>query len=334
MKSLFIGAFATIIFCSASLADITLSGTQLLRSYEIDDNALRERPTGRAGLTSYRYLSEVGGVNFELHATLPPEISQGLLSIEYDSGRPDGRRAYIRTRTEEFSIPMHDWVLVPTANYANSEYSAVVSLLGGEGSFLSFHARYHPALEETLLGLRMLQADLLPLDLSAARDLPKLDGQTVFGPGESRRLPATIQRAIRAASAIELRLKASDPYPDSWILTDVGSAVAVMTRLEAGLIVAEPKIHYHFWTCISRERCEQTGKVDVLGDLNEVLTETPWQDLNPLVWDAAENLSGYSAVFRTLKSEFPQEWNSFLESLPSVTSPVIETPNVIPKGFN
>lgn len=313
---------------ASALADVTLSGTQLLRSFEIESNELRERPTGRAGLTSYRFLTQVGGVNFELLAELPDELVDDLQRIEYDPAQPDGSRLRLYTQDTTYIVPLYDWILIPTIHYADSPFSAVVSLLGGETDLRNFHARYHPSLEDTLVGLRMLQADFLPIDLSLAMDLPRVDGKLLLGPGESE---SSRETAPVAAASIQLALLFAQPSPSSWVLTDVAAQDSVPVAVQDGQLVPQPSIYYSFWMCEDQERCEATDTVTVLHDLNAEMRGAPWKEVNTPVWNAAEQLAGYSAIFRSLAAESPEVWETFYRSVP-LDVPPVQTPNLIPRG--
>lgn len=328
MRKLYCALVVSLLSLSAALADVTLSGTQLLRSFEIESNELRERPTGRAGLTSYRFLTEVGGVNFELFADLPDAIVSGIQAIEYDPLQPDGTRLRIVTAETTYTVPLYDWVLIPAIHYANSPYSAVVSLLGGETTSTRFHARYHPSIEDTLLGLRMLQADLLPIDLSMAMDLPRVDGKLLLGPGESQ---TPRDSAASAAARIQLELRFAQPSPSSWVLTDVGARQSVPVDVQDGQLVPQASIYYSFWMCENEERCESTDTVTVLHELNAEMRKAPWAEVNAPVWTAAEQLAGYSAIFRSLAVEAPDAWESFYRTVPA-NAPTVQTPNLIPRG--
>jgi hypothetical protein len=76
-------------------------------------------------------------------------------------------------------------MLIPIVNYANSDYNAVVSLFGEKTTEDTYDIVYHPAFENTLLGIRLLQADIIFFDLGETWQLPKLEGQTILGAGET-----------------------------------------------------------------------------------------------------------------------------------------------------
>ena len=106
---------------------------------------LRETAHGAATF-AYAFASVTGGVNFQCEvvagvAAAPPT------SAEYDSNMADGHRLKIKMGETVFSPVVYDWELRPIVLYADSSYTAVVSLFGdGPDTEHYFYIRYHPAL--------------------------------------------------------------------------------------------------------------------------------------------------------------------------------------------
>ncbi|MBN2416626.1 hypothetical protein JXO52_12340 [bacterium] len=151
---------------------------------------------------SQAILSVVGGVAFE--RTAQPLHPSALFSLElgYDPALPDGHRLVLKVNGERKQAVIFDWMLVPIARYAESDYLACFTYFGHlrdrhrEEAVLSRKGRivnYHPAFDNTLLGLRLMQTDLM-LMYNDCADLPKEKGEYILGGGETR--PEYFRNAI------------------------------------------------------------------------------------------------------------------------------------------
>src|SRR4051794_8170662 len=99
--------------------------------------------------------------------------------------RPDGRRLWVHMWTRGGGVktvmaPIYDWQLIPIARFPDGEQHACFTLFGKLKDGIETEARrdrgekilnYHPAFEDTLLGLRLMQADIQILHPDAC-DLP------------------------------------------------------------------------------------------------------------------------------------------------------------------
>ena len=101
---------------------------------------------------SPRICARVGGVAFVQVAEPVFEVSSFLLKCDMDSNS-----AFAVINGNTYNIPLAVWQLQPIVNYANDENNAIVTLFGkGE-----CRIQYHDAFVDKLLGVRILQADLL-----------------------------------------------------------------------------------------------------------------------------------------------------------------------------
>jgi hypothetical protein len=101
---------------------------------------------------------------------------------------------------------IYDWQLLPIAKLADSPYTACFTLYGDRQGIQDDSVRrdleenggsvvaYHPALKDTLLGLRLMQLDML-IGSEDAADLPKLKNQYLLGDGERAPLLVSNRRA-------------------------------------------------------------------------------------------------------------------------------------------
>ncbi|MEX0273838.1 MAG: hypothetical protein AB3N16_05615, partial [Flavobacteriaceae bacterium] len=132
---------------------------------------------------SYPFLKKVGGVSFE--QTLSTDKN---LEINYIPTNQDGSRLQLVVDGTTYYPEIMDWQLKPIANFADSDNRAAVTLLGENDEIDSasyYNVQYHEALENTLLGLRLLQVDLILLDIKELHELPKDgEGNFILGTGE------------------------------------------------------------------------------------------------------------------------------------------------------
>lgn len=125
---------------------------------------------------------------------------------------------------------------------ADSEYTADISLFGnGPHRDNYYYIQYHPALNNTLLGLRILQADMMLIDPTELSAVPKLNGQVVLGLGEQ--LPS---RAASQLAADQIRALLTGHPIQSWVLTDINTQTTVQKTSDGARINASP--YYYFWT--------------------------------------------------------------------------------------
>lgn len=144
---------------------------------------------------SARFFRGVGGVAFS--AVAQGQGGQVVDALRYDSTAADGQRLQVTVRSKDGSTHtarggLYDWQLVPTAEFALDENGSAVTLFGqldDEQQHLLTLAsggrviNYHPKLQDTLLGLRLFQADILIIQPNAA-DLFARDGKIILGAGE------------------------------------------------------------------------------------------------------------------------------------------------------
>ena len=114
-------------------------------------------------------LKKMGGIVFESVARPAGSVREQSLGIAYLPENEDGKRLKITLGEQEHFPLIFDWQLLPIARFADSDSTAVVSTT--EKS--PFQIRYHPAFKDTLLGLRLFQADTLFDAPSSGWNLPR-----------------------------------------------------------------------------------------------------------------------------------------------------------------
>ena len=212
------------------------------------DNQMRIQMTGRTALRSYRFVGRVGGVNFEEVV----DMSGVDFDISYDPRKPDGVRATLDTNGNSYSIPLYDWELLPIANYADSKYTAVVSIFGEGPDPESYrYINYHPAFEDTHLGMRLLQADIMLMDPMVFSEAPSESGQKVYMPGESREIGVEEREVVTFFIDILLR----DSNFQAWVLTDTDEDPELV--LSDGKASVDMQPYYYFWRSVDAPNTEE-----------------------------------------------------------------------------
>jgi hypothetical protein len=142
------------------------------------------------------------------------DFSGREVALHCDEDAPDGARVSIKIDGARRRLDLHDWELRPIVDFADTDYTAVVTLFGeGPEPERYFHNDYHRAFEETHLGARLLQSDILLMD------------PIVFSEALSEEL-------------------AAEPY-SAWVLTGADARPVVEIRGGEAHLALEP--HYYFW---------------------------------------------------------------------------------------
>jgi hypothetical protein len=206
------------------------------------------------GVQSARYLTRVGGVAFGSVAVGHKGVR--VQSLVYDPTRTDGERLVVtmalddgRTRTVVARIP--DWQLVPIARFAASRQHACFTIFGELQDSADARTReaqgqrilnYHEAFTDTLLGLRVFQADILILHGESA-DLPKVGGAYLLGSGESAPDVPANTSALYAIHDF-LQNQPGGPF-QSYVISDHGQRVTFGAQGDDLVLTGHP--HWYCW---------------------------------------------------------------------------------------
>lgn len=214
------------------------------------------------GVKSYAFCSSVGGVAFG--AVAKGDKGYRVASLKYDRKRPDGQRLQVvllkGRRRRRAAAAIYDWQLAPIAKFAATDQHSCFTLFGELQNPAEERARrargekimnYHPAMENTLLGLRLFQADILIL-YSESCDLPREQDGYVLGAGEAAPDVEANQRSLGRLHALLQRLPGG-PF-QSYIICDHGVQVN-FTRSKGKLVLTGDPV-WHCWKSKTRDRAQ------------------------------------------------------------------------------
>lgn len=283
------------------------------------DEPLKVPFNGFDDLNNIDFVNQVGGVAFHSVAMLDSNMQQGGLILIYDPKNEDGKRLNVAIGRDTLTADLFDWQLIPIAKYADSEFQSCVSLFGPNSTESAYHVVYHPAFQNTLLGVRLINADILLIDLSQFWKVPTFGGKPILGAGES--MPSESQW-VRHAMNIQSDL--IKKRFQSYVFTDYGEHVVIGRSGKQLAISGLP--YYYFWTADAWGQ-----KVIPVAELTQLMKNrrTDIEAFNPLVYRAATNTMRYSALFRYAKQKNLLNWKAFLKSIekapvtPSVKTPVL-----------
>lgn len=186
--------------------------------------------------TAPRFFRRVGGVAFAAVA----EGNDGLTvtDLRYDAAAPDGSRLVVslQRRDQRYQVraPLFDWELVPIARFAKDENGSAMTLFGQlkdkglEAKVLERRDRiinYHPALDNTLVGQRLFQADILIIQPNAVHVFRDSRGP-LLGAGETGHDPERNAVAYRQVQQWQEQQQAKGQIYQSYVVGDLGQRVS------------------------------------------------------------------------------------------------------------
>jgi hypothetical protein len=314
-------------------------GRSTLYSVPASNMALREATPLR--LATAEYFFEVGGVTFESVARLKPGLIVNDMSLVYDSARPDGQRLLVNFDGAALIAPVFDWQFVPAARFAASPYTACFTLFGDPNELNNPAAAEHvkqnlgrvikfaPAFKNTLVGLRLMQLDMLIISADAV-ELPKLNSRYILGTGESA--PDIVSNTA-AAERIHRGLKAFDSPRgeqgfESYVINDRRFPVYISSS--NGYLTLSGVPSYFTFNIQGRETPHPMVRPnEKLNDWLASQTAT-LREINPDVWDNAVITAQYAALFRYIKQNYPHSWQIFYGQIAGIRlTPTVTTPDVV-----
>jgi tetratricopeptide (TPR) repeat protein len=290
--------FASLIVASASPFQERweLGRYQLLNTPRSGPDRVLRASMGARGLT-FGFLRRVGGMAFEQTAKPAAGLAGKPIKLGYDKKRVDGYRLAISVGNRYYYPELADWMLIPIAKYANTEFTAIVSLTDPDAEIGVREIVYHPDLKDTLLGLRLLQADMLLIDPENMWPLPRRGGETAMGKGES--LPDETD-SLKAASEIASFMHEAEAKEfESWLITDMGVDITFSTSGNNFRLAGD--FYHYFWRIDPGEEYRKyEEQFDALYDRAEALELQGKTEEADKLYEQAYNLEepAFSEAYR------------------------------------
>jgi hypothetical protein len=211
----------------------------------------------RAPAAFSAFARAVGGVAFT--GTAVSTDGTTISRLKYDATAPDGSRisAEVRMANGSFqtvAVEAYDWILLPLARLVATDATGAVTLFGSlqerelqqklQREKRAMIANYHPALENTLLGLRLLQADMIAFEANAT-DLFKEKGQYILGAGETAPSDAELKANLSSFKKLSQWTERQSVSHTSYITGDVDSKI--LFSVQGGKLVVTGEPTWYCW---------------------------------------------------------------------------------------
>jgi len=234
-----------------------------------DAPSLTESVPMEKGRISSIFVSGVGGVSFDQVALPETSFKIKSLNINYNSKTKDGSRLILTINGKLVKVYLPDWLLVPIAKYTESPYYSCVTLFGKlndktlEKKVTEQKGRvinYHPAFENTLIGIRLAYMDML-LGYPFTSDLPKSsNGNYILGAGEIKPDVEANQNGAYNLSQSIISTQNKYKYTfRSYIISDYSRLITFKQQRDSLVISGFP--YYYCWKFSSDNKDYDINKV-------------------------------------------------------------------------
>ena len=273
----------------------------------------------------FDFISSVGGVDFQLVASPQENLEVKKLKLRYNKNAGDGNRLEVKINGRKYLFDVADWMLVPIAHYADSDYTALVTAFGAtanenglvsgiEEDEYADRLIVHAAIKDELLGIRLIQGDLMLIDPADYYALATFSGEAMLGMGEpslTKELQTSMQENGEKIEYIREALELEEGESvNTWVLTDQNTEVRFFLEGKKLLFTGQPYYRCYNIGYGSHERLDVLTKG--LQDQSATL-----EKMNPYVMKAAKTTSQLSAFFRYVKINYPSVWSGFMSDIGS-----------------
>ena len=281
--------------------------------------------------TSYGTLSRVGGVLFQ-EVAIPAESAEGSVRLEYRADQDDGKRLIISIGDTNVAAEIYDWQLIPTARFADTKYTACMSLFGHPRTQSQYEnalfqwaylVEFHPVFINTLVGINLFFVDTMFVNENIMRVTDNLsiviDGYNDISIDRDKSTSSSrfIDRIISRHSR-----ERTDELSNTYIFTDYGTEIRYEIQDGTLILTGSPsylffQLNHHTQTAIPNERLTLL----IRQNIDRV------KEINPIIYGTAEQTAQWAAFFRMVKEEYPDVWKDFIAQISGVEiEPHVETP--------
>jgi len=314
-------------------------GVALVRKSEIDGPVKSQfEVAARGGEEVSNVTAVVAGVLFQAEARPAANLESKPIRLSYALRGKDDASLIVKCGEQQFASDTPAWVWAVAARFAVHPATAAVTMRNapetageklfhehwkrkhGEQYRLTW-ARYHPELDDTLIGFHLIVADAMMADAEQYCEVIQgLDGDySTSSPGEA-------PRRLRSARTLAALVRLESKPADCSMLNDVASDF-VFSAAE-GKLQIQGAANYQF------ARLALSGKYEPLKGLSDALrTNRHLQhQSNPALYRAVDDFSRLVAFFNHVERIDPAGMQKFAGSLEPVLEriPAIDTPIGLP----
>ena len=278
-------------------------------------------PYGANVLNQASSLSLTGGAMMVSTAKPHSSLANVPLKLEYDPSNVDGNRLTVIAGKQRSILSIYDWELQPLARFVDSGHHGAISIhMFGKHEKVSLDA----AFEQTLLGLRFIQADMMPRGIIMSQDyLPQDAKGILLGPGEQERLSSeqVVRDAVHELESLMSRTRNGAPYS---VMTD--AKVQFEFEIVGNELIISGSPYFFFW-----EPANKGDQVLPKRALNDSLKRA-WPKIkqaNPVVIEAMERSFRAVAFFRFQKQNSPNNWSRLMQQLEAIQLEKVPTPSLL-----
>jgi hypothetical protein len=263
-------------------------------------------------------LRQTGGGMLVSLAEPHPDLVNHRLSLAYDPSREDGNRFEVTIGDRKAYMDLFDWEAEPLVKFVESGHHGAIHISSG---FTGNSIQLDDSFQQRLLGLRFIQADLLPRGTIASQKyLPRgRNGLFILGNGE--------RQFLGEVASIESAAQSLQPLFDSVntrysLLTDAGRKFTFSVIDSRFLTHGTP--YYMFWQ-------PENNQVVRNESLGRQFSQS-WSTLkraNPLVIRAVERAFRTTAFFRYQQQKNPANWSAFVQQISAISVRSVPTPRLL-----
>jgi hypothetical protein len=261
-------------------------------------------------------LRQTGGGLFVTKAEPSPSLTGKTIELRYSPSKRDGERVEVIVEGKPFALDAYDWEIKPISSFVNSGHNGSINI---SFTLSEFDVTLDEAFVDTLIGLRMIQADLMPRGVTLSQKfLPRIGDKVVLGPGEETVL-AQEATAERAAQTFRARVGAAQAVYT--VLTDAGINFGYQQEANKIRLSGQPALFA--WNLGENE--------EVVPDLSyNAKFSANWDVLrnaNPVVVRSIVRAFRLAAFLRARKDASQLNWGAFFHDVNGIELPPLRTPN-------
>ena len=251
------------------------------------DHTARRDVSGTPDLMAVETITVVGGIIFVERAR-PARPEYACPDVGIDLNEKSGRRVFVDFGGQRVAGTLYDWELEPLVGFVRSGSDALFTYMG-------VHGEYHRSFAGNLAGFNLFLLDTF---------------RSVRNPEQAHRVVKTpVPGYTVGADADRVDKKASRKL-ERWMrrnhlmFTDLD--VDFLFRPESGDLVVDGD---PYWIAVDSEG-RGSGRITGRFDDRETTLAA-----NPVVFGSGFRLAKYAAVFRYLKADCPERWQTLRRSV-------------------